>query len=174
MIFEPLYRGNGPVGDFLWVILTFIAFVLNIYRLVNWRFVDSFKVKILFILYFSYLWIPIHFALNLALYFSWISDLGRVDLHALSYGCMGIMIFGMVHRVTLGHTGRKIYASGLSLFGYISIGFGALIRVFGPLCSPLNYILWVKISGVLWIVSFILLGIEIVPMLVCERVDKRV
>lgn len=38
LIFEPLYLNFSGVGRQIWIILTFLAMVLNLYRIVNWRF----------------------------------------------------------------------------------------------------------------------------------------
>ncbi len=173
LIFEPFYKYDDPIGKYFFLTLTLLALILNIFRLVNWRLISSFKVQILFILYVAYLWLPIHFLLSLVNYFHWISDIGRASLHALSYGCMGIMILGVVHRVTLGHTGRVIQANTIAIIGYILAILGATVRVFGPLLYPSEYILWIKVSGLLWGVSFILMSIVIIPMLVSPRVEGK-
>ncbi|MCY4523678.1 MAG: NnrS family protein [Halobacteriovoraceae bacterium] len=172
LIFEPFYR-QIYVGSQAWVGLTFLALILNSYRLVNWRFFPSFKVKILFVLYLAYLWLPIHFAFNLASHFDWFTDIGKAGLHSLAYGCMGVMILGIIHRVTLGHTGRFIKAGPLALAAYALIVSGSLLRVFGPLFIPTHYLLWLSFSGILWVVAFLAIGIEMIPMLFSPRVDGK-
>ncbi|MAV92007.1 MAG: hypothetical protein CL676_11360 [Bdellovibrionaceae bacterium] len=173
LIFEPFLKGGGAVGERLWLGLTLLALVLNAFRLVNWRFSPAFKVKILFILYVAYLWLPIHFALALASHFHWINDVGKGSLHALSFGCMGMMILGIVHRVSLGHSGRAIRAGFVSVTAYIPLFAGALVRVFGPILDPSHFMLWVQISGALWVLSFISLGVEIIPFLISPRPDGK-
>jgi len=173
LIFEPFYRQEPSLGSPIWVGLTTLALILNVYRLISWRFLQSYNVKILFILYLAYLWLPIHFALSLASRFELISELGKPAIHSLAYGCMGIMILGIIHRVTLGHTGRKIHASNLSLAGYLMITLGSLLRVFGPLLNPEHYMLWLMLSGALWVLAFTTIGFEIVPMLVTPRADGK-
>lgn len=173
LIFEPLFKTSSVVGEYIWIGLTFIALVLNTFRLVNWRFIPAFKVKILFILYVAYLWLPIHFALSFANHFQWVDGNGKGILHALSYGCMGVMILGIIHRVTLGHTGRVIKAGLIPIMAYAFLSLGSLIRVFGPILDPTNYILWIQASGIMWALSFVFIGFEIIPMLISSRVDGK-
>ncbi len=172
LIFEPFYYHSG-LGRQIWIALTTLALLLNTYRLVNWRFFPSYKVKILFILYIAYLWLPIHFFFNLASHFDWLSQVGKPTLHSLAYGCMSIMILGIIHRVTLGHTGRKIQASRFAQIGYVAIVLGSFIRVFGPLLKPEYYIFWLKSSGTLWVLAFLILSFEIFPMLISSRIDNK-
>jgi len=173
LIFEPFYRSTSWIGTQIWIGLTLIALFLNIYRLLNWRFIPSYRVKILFVLYFAYLWLPLHFALGLANHFEWLAGIGRPSLHSLAYGFMGIMILGIINRVTLGHTGRKIHANSLAISSYVVLSVGALARVFGPLAAPEHYILWIRASGVLWVLAFLAIGIELIPKLLSPRVDGK-
>lgn len=173
LILEPFYKGLNPVGSNFWLILTGLAMSLNTYRLINWRLVKSFNVQILFILYIAYLWLPIHFLLSILNYFDWTNDIGKGSLHSLSYGCMGLMIYGIIHRVTLGHTGRVIHANVGAVFGYVLLTLGATVRVFGPLLYPSAYLEWLKISGTLWVIAFLILSFIIVPKLLSPRVDGK-
>ncbi|MCB9026275.1 MAG: NnrS family protein [Bdellovibrionaceae bacterium] len=173
LIFEPFYRDTSGLGHLLWIVLTVLALGLNIYRLVNWRLIHSYKVKILFILYVAYLWLPIHFFLNLASHLHWIAINSKLSIHSLSYGAMGIMILGIIHRVTLGHTGRVIQASKLTVFSYFVISVGAIMRVLGPLFAIEHYFFWIRASGILWVLAFIIMGFELIPMLLSKRVDGR-
>ncbi len=78
-------------------------------------------------------------------------------LHAFTAGGIGIFTLGMMSRVSWGHTGRNIAdaPSGL-LFIFIPIAVGAFIRVFFPLFNESNYVLWIGISQILWMIAFIL------------------
>jgi uncharacterized protein involved in response to NO len=87
---------------------------------------------------------------------------------------MGTLILGIVHRVSLGHTGRVIHANILSVIGYIFISLGALFRVFGPLFAPIYYLHWLEVSGTLWILAFLMIGFTIMPFLISSRVDGKI
>ncbi len=171
LIFEPFYRGITEIGDKAWVVLTASAFILNALRFASWRFFASFKEGILLILYIAYLWLPIHFALNLANHFGWIPALGKPAIHSLAYGCLGTMILGIIHRVTLGHTGNPIRAKGWAKLGYALIVLGSLTRVFAPLVLPKYYLQWISVSGIFWILAFLLVGSEMIPKLFSQRAD---
>ena len=171
LIFEPFYRQLNPLGEMFWLGLTSLALILNLYRIVNWRLLASFNVKILFILYIAYLWLPIHFALGLASYWGWFNDIGKASVHALTYGCMGIMILGISHRVALGHTGRPINSGSLALIAYTLIVIGSVLRVFGPILAPTNYMFCIKTSGSLWVLAFLTISFEMIPILLSPRLD---
>lgn len=173
LIFEPLFYKTNEIGNYLWVGLTTLALLLNIYRLINWRFISSAKVGILFVLYLAYAWLPVHFFLNLATHFGWVSPLGRPELHSLVYGSMGLMIIGIINRVTLGHTGRTIHASTLAISAYAFLFLGSVARVFGPLLAPANYLDWIKLSGALWILAFLAMSVELAPKLFSARADGK-
>jgi uncharacterized protein involved in response to NO len=175
LIFEPFFHGTSAstFGAQVWVGLTTVALFLNLFRIINWRFFQAFKNRILFILYLAYLWLPVHFAFALASHFGWIDEIGRPALHSLAFGCMGVMILGIVHRVSLGHTGRLIQASTIAQFAYFSIALGALVRVFGPLAMPEYYLFWIKVSGTLWFIAFAVFSVEILPVLMGPRADGK-
>ncbi|MEZ4846885.1 MAG: NnrS family protein [Bdellovibrionota bacterium] len=59
-----------------------------------------------------------------------------LSTHAFTAGAIGIMIYAMITRVALGHSGRPIRASKPIVLGYICITLSAIVRVFGPWPLP--------------------------------------
>ena len=53
-------------------------------------------------------------------------------LHALTTGSIGVMTLAVMTRASLGHTGRPRHAGPMTVFIYILVNLGAMLRVFGP------------------------------------------
>lgn len=142
---------------------------LFVVRLILWKPWRSIRVPILFILYVGYAFIPIGFLVNSLSVFGGL----RLSLgaHAFGFGVIGIFIYGMVSRVSLGHTGRPIRASRLTVMGYAMMTTGALVRVFGSLLVPEQWTATISLAGGLWVVSFALMAYQYLPILLAPRLD---
>ncbi|KGT35362.1 short-chain dehydrogenase, partial [Vibrio parahaemolyticus] len=77
----------------------------------------------------------------------------------------------MIARVTMGHTGRMIYKGPNMSLRFAAITAAALVRSFAVIFDPANMMLWIDISGGLWIVAFGLFVWRFGMMLVTPRVD---
>jgi len=76
-------------------------------------------------------------------------------IHALTTGCIGSMVLGMICRVTLGHTGRPLKVGRLTALSFLAIQISAAVRVFGPLLWPTETTLWIVLSAGLWSLCFV-------------------
>jgi uncharacterized protein involved in response to NO len=83
------------------------------------------------------------------------------------------MIYGMISRVSLGHTGRRLHPKASVVAGYFLLLASAAARVFGPAAFPGFYTASLALSGGLWIAAFALFLIVYAPMLLAPRVDGR-
>ncbi|PJZ68133.1 NnrS protein [Leptospira perolatii] len=148
------------------------SILFGIANLVRWKMWEPWKsrsIPILWILHLSYFWLVLGF---FAYGFSHL-EIMQVSsaLHIFTTGGIGVFIYGMITRVSLGHTGRPIRASKLIIVGYISINLAVLARVFFPLIN-LNregYLL----SAIFWILSFALFLMQYTNILIQPRVDFR-
>jgi uncharacterized protein involved in response to NO len=93
--------------------------------------------------------------------------------HLLTIGGMGGLILAMISRVSLGHTGRPLSPPTSMTFAYILISLAALVRTFGPWGLPEKTLLFIDISGALWIAAFMIFIISYAPMLTKARKDGR-
>ncbi|ASP48393.1 NnrS family protein [Cognaticolwellia beringensis] len=93
--------------------------------------------------------------------------------HLLTVGGIGGVILAMISRVSLGHTGRTLQAPKLMSLAFLTIVLASLLRSFGPWFMPTKTLLFIDISGLLWIVSFTLFIIFYGPMLLKARIDGR-
>jgi uncharacterized protein involved in response to NO len=147
------------------------AAIIHALRMFHYHSLKTFKDPMLWILHAGYLWLVIGLGL-LALSGTGISVAPMV-IHALTAGCIGSMTLGMMTRVTLGHTGRDLIASKLTILSFILIQLAALMRVFGPILMPERTTDWFVISAVLWAVCYSIYLFVYTPMLINARPDGQ-
>ena len=93
--------------------------------------------------------------------------------HLLTIGGMGGLILAMISRVSLGHTGRPLIPPKSMTIAYVLINLAALVRAFGPWIAPEKTLLFIDISGGLWILAFVIFVAGYAPMLMSARKDGR-
>ena len=94
-------------------------------------------------------------------------------LHAVTVGGLGLLSFGMMTRVTLGHTGRMLAVPRSIGIAMLALALSALLRVFGPLVMPLHVPLVLGLAGALWSAAFVTYVIVYARALMTRRVDGR-
>lgn len=152
--------------------LAAVAALAHALRLAGWR---SFKTRgesILWVLHIGYAWLP----LGLALKCAWI--LGEYPWavkwqHALAMGVFGTMILAVMTRAALGHTGRALVVSRAITAAYLLLTLAVVVRVFGMLLWPQNYLLVLTIAGASWSACFLIYAIVYTPILVRPRIDGK-
>jgi uncharacterized protein involved in response to NO len=140
-------------------------------RWILWRPWSSVRLPVLFVLYVAYLWIPVGLILG------GLAALGLVPpsiaTHAFTVGCIGTMIYGMITRVALGHSGRPMRVDQFIVFGYALISIAALVRVLGPWIFPQQSLMAFEISGSLWFLSHVIFLTIYSPILCSPRADGK-
>lgn len=166
--FSELFLTSGKLVSIISGVLALIYSV----RLYGWYSSRIWNKPMLWVLFVAYAWIVIGFGLKfLSLYFN-IPDLPA--LHSFTYGGIGLMTVGFMSRVTLGHTGRNVFAPPKIVFWIFTVLLaGAIVRVFFPLIDSSSYPLWIAISQILWILSFLIFAAVFLPMLWKPSVEKR-
>lgn len=147
-------------------------FLLYSVRLVGWYTSGIWKKPLLWSLYLAMVFIVAGFLLFALSIYTGISK--YLAIHALAYGGIGIITMSMMARVSLGHTGRNIneppemvkYMLALLLVGVV-------FRVFLPMVSPDNYLVWIISSQLFWLIAFIMFVISYAPILVKPRLDGQ-
>jgi uncharacterized protein involved in response to NO len=124
---------------------------------------------LLWILHAGYAWLVAGLAL-LALAGFGVFDIKTV-IHALTAGCIGSMILGMICRVTLGHTGRDLRIGKLTTASFYAIQLAAVLRVFGPIFAPAYTSEWIVSSAILWTLCFAAYLVIYAGMLFSVRPD---
>lgn len=147
-------------------------FILYSVRLVGWYTSGIWKKPLLWSLYLAMLFIVAGFLLfALSVYASIPKFLA---IHALAYGGIGLMTMSMMARVSLGHTGRNINEPPETVKYMLALLLGgAVFRVFLPILSPDNYLVWIISSQMFWLIAFIMFVISYAPILIKNRVDGQ-
>lgn len=142
---------------------------LNAVRWLYWNPLASVKKPILAILFSGYLWLLLGLVMLAAAHAGNAS--ASPAWHTLGIGSAAIFIFGMMTRVALGHTGRKIQAGALINAGYIIIHAALFVRVGLVFAGmPIAAYNW---SGVLWLTAFVLFSLTYAHVLWQPRIDGK-
>ena len=166
------------VSDLIWPdqhfvgLLAALLFALHSIRLIQWHTPGIWRKPLLWVLYSAYCFITFGFALKTAVYLFGLSPF--IAMHAFAVGGIGLITIGMMSRVTLGHTGRNVFDPPKILYlVFCLMVLAAFFRVFMPLILVSNYTLWIGISQVCWISSFVVFSFVFIPMLVKPRIDGQ-
>ncbi|MBX3184878.1 MAG: NnrS family protein [Polyangiaceae bacterium] len=142
-----------------------------VWRSLGWRTHRTSSVPLVWVLHAAHLWLIIGVALR------GLSALGlapaTLALHALTVGCLVTVCFGMMARVSLGHTGRMLSAPTTATACFWLLMVASWVRVLGPLVAPTQYFVWVLISGTLLSLAALAFVIGYAVVLTSPRVDGR-
>ena len=153
-------------------VLAAVLLVLHGIRLAGWYTPGLWRKPLLWVLHVAYGLVVFGFALKVAAYLFGVSPF--LAVHAFALGGIGLMTLGMMARVSLGHTGRNVFAPPAAVTWMFLLLIGAaLLRVFVPLLVPAHYGLWVGLSQLSWILAFALFALFYIPILVSPRVDGK-
>lgn len=141
-------------------------------RQLTWGGQHTLKKPILWVLHVGHAWVAIGFILRaLAIWLPQVSS--TASSHALTVGSIGMLIIGMMTRVSLGHTGRPITASWAMSIAFGLVALAALGRTALPIILPAYYLEWVMLSGVLFALAFGAFLVEFTPILIAPRPDGK-
>jgi len=141
-----------------------IAGTAHLLRAMRWRGDKTLAEPIVAVLHVGYIWLALALVMmGGAIVFPAFLDTSS-SLHVFTAGAVGTMTLAIMTRATLGHTGRGISASTMTILIYCLVVIGAIIRVTAAYL-PFDYILLLGIGGALWSAAFLLFTIVYGPML---------
>jgi uncharacterized protein involved in response to NO len=140
-------------------------------RLYSWYDSRIWGIPILWILHTGYAWLVVGLLLTAAAQLEIFP--ANLAIHALTTGAVAVFTFGMMARVTLGHSGRPLKPKRIIEICFIAINFVPLFRVFGPLILPDKYNIWIDVSGLIWVICFVIFCAVYLPILLKPRLDGR-
>lgn len=144
---------------------------LQAMRLARWRGLATWRDPLVLILHVGYAWVPAGLALlGLSMREHWVP--GSAAVHALTAGAMATMILAVMSRASLGHTGRELKASLLTVISYVLVTAGALLRVTAPL-GLIEYTRGMQVSALAWGGAFLLFLVAYAPVLLGPRTDGK-
>jgi uncharacterized protein involved in response to NO len=148
-------------------VMSFLAVILNVYRLGRWAGERTFAEALVLVLHVAYAFVPVGFLL-LALSI-WPSNIVVPSgaLHGWTVGVIGLMTLAVMTRASLGHTGQPLTATGTVQFIYYSAFVSACARIaaaFDILREPMLYL-----SAACWVFAFLGFVIAFAPLLLRSR-----
>lgn len=133
--------------------LAALAGAVHVLRLARWRGWLVADVPLLLVMHVGYLWLIATFALKACAEFA----CGIAEpawLHAFTVGALGMMMIGMMTRVSLRHTGRPLRVPPPLLAAFVAMFAAALLRAM--IALDLLGPSWLSASALLWASAFLL------------------
>lgn len=152
-------------------VLGAVAGALVVVRMAGWGTRHTLRQPMLWILHVGHLWIGVGLVLR------GLDAIGLASAasstHALTVGAIGALTLGMMVRVTLGHTGRLIVASGPTTVAFGAITLAAVVRVGVPWVDIGLHRLAVIVAGVAWTLAFAIFFATALPLWWRRRPDGK-
>lgn len=148
---------------FLWMICTSIH-LLRFFYFKPWR---TLKEPMLWILHIAYLLLILHFLQEALIH--WEPRIHTTILHTFTAGVLGTISIGMITRVSLGHTGRKIEADYWIISMFLCILIGTFLRIIIPAFFPEIYMKSLHYSSGFWTLAFGLFLLKFTTILFTKR-----
>lgn len=160
------------VNNFYIGIILIFAGIFQAMRWLRWRPWITLGVPLLWSLHFSIK--AMAFGLTLLGFSYLIPEIPSNHIwHLITIGGIGGVILAMISRVSLGHTGRTLQPPKLMSLAFAAMILASLLRSFGPWGFPEHTMMFIDISGLLWLCSFGLFTVFYGPMLLKPRADGR-
>jgi uncharacterized protein involved in response to NO len=144
---------------------------------IRWDFRRSLTVRLLGMLHIAFAWFGVAMALYGArgvLLLAGIDAIPeRAPLHALGIGFVTGMLVAMASRVTLGHSGRELWADNLTWYGFLGVNAVAVLRVAAEF-APTPAGAWLNLlAAAAWLVFLGAWVAHYAPIYLRPRADGR-
>lgn len=157
----------------VYTVILVLAIIGNLYRNFLMFAKGAQKVPMLWVLHLGINLLVLGLVLELlSIYFPDLNQ-NQEALHATMAGGLGVVSMGIMTRVSLGHTGRVIKATGPMVAAYLSIALGALLRVFIPMLAPDYYETSLHYASGFWTLGFLYFFFKFAKILWCPRPDGK-
>lgn len=177
-VFDQLTLVQTLVALIFWVvapdhwltgIMCVVAGVLQALRLGRWRGWLAPREPIVFVLHVAYGFLALGLIMLASVSWGLLTEASAV--HVLTIGAIGGMTMAVMTRAALGHTGRPIVASPLTIAAYVFLCLATLVRPMVDL-FPQHYYLVFAISGLLWVLAFTAFLLRYASVLAQPRLSK--
>ena len=158
-----------PAGE-ITATLAALAATVHAIRVIEWQGLQTTSNPLLFILHVAYWWLPIGYAM-MALAGFGLAFSAAAALHALTMGAIGTTVLAMLTRVPLGHTGRALHASRLTVAAYWLLTIAVLARILGTVI-PEAYLQLLNLAAIAWSLAFAIVACVYWPVLTGPPADS--
>jgi uncharacterized protein involved in response to NO len=145
-----------------------ISGMAQLVRWWRWKPLRTLSEPLVWSLHIGYVCIPLSLVLRAVMSDGYLS---HNLLHLFVIGAIGGIVLSMISRVTLGHTGRDVYAGPSMTWAFIMLFAAALIRSVGLSFFPQWYFAVIDLTALLWVVAFALFLVKYSSMLLRSRAD---
>lgn len=145
--------------------------LIHLARLWTWRGWRTWRHPLLWVLHLAYL-LVICSLLTRAGYLLELSE-RSLWLHTTGVGAIGLLVMGVITRVSLGHTGRKMELPRLGLLAYASLLLALLLRLASLLIPSGYYMVLLSTAALFWCLSFACFLWAYWPVLSTPRADNQ-
>lgn len=156
------------------VVVVSLAATLLLVRFFLWHPIKGFQKFEIGIMYVGYFALAIHLYFEAFRIYGTYTTIGSLSVHVFSFLCMGIVISGMLIRISQGHTGRPLVFTKSDRLAFGCMFIAAFARLVLTQFAPSHYTVWITISGIGWFLCFTLIGIRLTPFLLKTRTDGKV
>jgi uncharacterized protein involved in response to NO len=153
-------------------VFALVAAIVQGIRLAQWGSWRTLRQPIVWVLHVAYAWLPVGLALKGLDLLSG-GAFAAFWLHALTIGAAATMILAVMTRASLGHTGRPLVVSRLTVIAYALLTGAAIVRVLGLDLSHATYATVIALAALLWTAAFALFLWVYAPMLLTTRADGK-
>ncbi len=143
-----------------------IAGALHLYRLGRWQGWHTGGERLVLVLHLAYLFIPLGFFIIATSHLGWFDPAS--SLHVFTIGAIGLMTLAVMSRATRGHTGLPLTAPWSTVLSYALLLAAALLRPAAALLPDL-YMRLIELSGLCWMLAFLLYVLEYAPAILGRR-----
>lgn len=161
----------SPVPGIYTSLWALAAGCLQLLRLYGWHQGEVWRQPILWVLHLGYLFVAI------SLIMRGLAPLGLYSpsaaVHCFTLGGLGLITFGMMARVALGHSGRPLRFPARIVIAVLLLVVATLSRIFAgstPFAS--HYLLLIQLSAGVWVISFGLFISYYLPLLWRPRLNN--
>ncbi|MGE0761744.1 MAG: NnrS family protein [Bdellovibrionales bacterium] len=153
--------------------LLILTAILMTTRLVSWYPIQGLRHFGISIMYVGHFGLILHFLLEAMRTAGVYPGIGSLSIHVFTFLCMGIIIPGMLIRITQGHTGRDILFTKTDRIALFCMALAAISRLVLTQIWPQHYSIFIAIAAVGWALCFSIIGWRVAPFLWMARVDGR-
>lgn len=148
------------------------AAVALLMQLTLWRSPGTWREPMLWILHLGYLWLALAMLLRAgSIGFDWLPY--STASHAISVGALGALGLGMLARVSLGHTGRPIRASGWMVLAFVLVSLAPVFRLLTGFDTPIPTAWLFGLASLCWLLAWLIFAVSYLPVLTSPRADGR-
>lgn len=144
-------------------LMLILAAAAQTLRLSRWGGYRTWPDPLVLVLHLGYAWVPLGLLL-LGLSVAGVAIPRSAGVHALTAGAMTTMVLAVMSRASLGHTGRELQASPITVAAYVCVTIGALLRVLASLGTG-SYLPMIDLAGAFWGAALLLFLIVYGPVL---------